>query len=148
MYTICKQFTFSASHHLEGLPADHPCSRDHGHNYVVEVELQADRLDDVHFVVDYRRLDFFKKFLDELVDHRNLNNYIDVTTAERLANYFYHWCHNVWPEVVAVRVSETPKTWAEYRPQKGETMAQNSCAGKPMKEKPPKKKKGGKKKEK
>src|SRR5215468_9371730 len=34
-YTISKFFEFSAAHHLTGLPDDHPCSRVHGHNYVV-----------------------------------------------------------------------------------------------------------------
>jgi hypothetical protein len=33
MYTIAKRFTFSASHIIGGLPADHRCARLHGHNY-------------------------------------------------------------------------------------------------------------------
>ena len=41
MYTIAKQFTFSASHQLDHLPEDHQCARLHGHNYVVEIVLSA-----------------------------------------------------------------------------------------------------------
>jgi len=37
-------------------------------------------------------------------------------TSEVLAQHFYNWCKSRLPETVAVRVSETPKTWAEYRP--------------------------------
>ncbi|MDX1738064.1 MAG: 6-carboxytetrahydropterin synthase, partial [Alphaproteobacteria bacterium] len=37
-------------------------------------------------------------------------------TAERMAKHLYDWCAARWEEVSAVRVSETPKTWAEYRP--------------------------------
>jgi hypothetical protein len=29
---------------------------------------------------------------------------------------FYDWCVEKWPETTAVRVKETPKTCAEYRP--------------------------------
>ncbi|WP_042689694.1 6-carboxytetrahydropterin synthase [Azospirillum sp. B506] len=117
MYTITKSFAFSASHRIGGLPTSHPCSNLHGHNYTVEVVLYAPELNEVGFVRDYRDLGDFKHFLDETVDHRHLNDVLghDRTTAEELARWFFTWCHARWPEVAAVRVSETPKTWAEYR---------------------------------
>ncbi len=34
MFTITKEFHFSASHQLSHLPEDHQCARLHGHNYV------------------------------------------------------------------------------------------------------------------
>jgi 6-pyruvoyltetrahydropterin/6-carboxytetrahydropterin synthase len=40
----------------------------------------------------------------------------DCVTAERMAKHLFDWCRARWPEVTAVKVSETPKTWAEYRP--------------------------------
>ncbi|MFI6697695.1 6-pyruvoyl trahydropterin synthase family protein [Streptomyces sp. NPDC050509] len=51
---ISKEFHFSASHQLDGLPEDHPCGRLHGHNYVVALELSAptDGLDTTGFVRD------------------------------------------------------------------------------------------------
>lgn len=118
MYTIIKSFAFSASHRIGGLPAEHPCSKLHGHNYTVEVVLQGASLNEVGFVRDYRDLDDFKQFLDRTVDHRHLNEVMghDRTTAEELARWFFTWSRERWPEVTAVRVSETPKTWAEYRP--------------------------------
>lgn len=118
MYTISKEYHFSASHQLHGLAEDHPCSRLHGHNYIVVVELQSETLNDTGFVRDYRELDALKKYIDEEVDHRHLNDVLgeNATTAEHLAKHFYEWCKVRWDEVSAVRVSETPKTWAEYRP--------------------------------
>lgn len=118
MFRIAKSYHFSASHELKKLAKDHPCARLHGHNYVVEVELQSASLNDVGFVRDYRELDALKKYIDDTVDHRHLNDIFgdDKTTAEHLARHFYDWCKSRWPEVSAVRVSETPKTWAEYRP--------------------------------
>ena len=61
MYTIAKQYHFSASHILKGLPDDHPCSRMHGHNYIVEVILETKTLDKNGFVRDYRELNELKK---------------------------------------------------------------------------------------
>lgn len=117
MYRITKQFEFSASHQLKQLPDSHPCARLHGHNYVVEVELSGEILNRYGFVRDYNELDALKKLIHERLDHRHLNDVLgdDGVTAEQLARWLYGWCRGQWPEVTAVRVSETPKTWAEYR---------------------------------
>lgn len=118
MYTISKEYHFSASHQLHQLPADHPCSRMHGHNYVVEVELKSETLNAVGFVRDYRELDALKTYIDAQFDHHHLNDILgdDNITAEQIAKHFYDWCKTKWPEVSAVRVRETPKSIAEYRP--------------------------------
>jgi 6-pyruvoyltetrahydropterin/6-carboxytetrahydropterin synthase len=117
---ITKQFTFSASHQLEGLADGHQCARMHGHNYVVEIELSASReaLTPAGFVRDYGDLSGFRAWIDESLDHRHLNDVVKEAnpSAENLAMWiFEHW-DDVYPELSAVRVSETPKTWAEFRP--------------------------------
>ncbi|HWL58941.1 MAG TPA: 6-carboxytetrahydropterin synthase QueD [Paracoccus sp. (in: a-proteobacteria)] len=117
MYRISKEFHFSASHRLAHLPADHQCARLHGHNYVVVVELASARLNSDGFVRDYHELGALKTYIDGTFDHRHLNDVLDLpSTAENLARHFFDWCRERWPEVIAVRVSETPKTWAEFRP--------------------------------
>ena len=118
MYTIRKEFHFSASHQLKQMPDGHPCARLHGHNYVVVIELKSERLDQYGFVRDYLELKAFKDYIDDTLDHRHLNEVLgdECTTAERLARHLYDWARARWPEVSAVSVSETPKTWAEYRP--------------------------------
>ncbi len=117
MYTISKHFEFSASHIISGLPADHPCSRLHGHNYQVEIVLQSETLDTVGFVRDYCELSDLKDFLAQEVDHKHLNDVpgLQTTTAESICRWLFDWCAARWPETTAVRVSETPRTWAEYR---------------------------------
>ena len=116
---ITKRFEFSASHQLFGLTEGHQCARLHGHNYMVELELSADRteLTPTGFVRDYGDLAVFKSWLDSTLDHRHLNDVIDSNpTAENLAIWLHtHWSKD-FPELTSVRVSETPKTWAEYRP--------------------------------
>jgi len=86
----------------------------HGHNYEVELILQSDQLDEFGFVVDYGELRPFKDFIDETLDHRHLNDILTPTTAEALAEFLFRKARELWPQTVAVRVSETPKTWAEY----------------------------------
>ncbi len=117
MYTISKQFNFSASHVIEGLPDEHPCSRLHGHNYVVELVLTAEELNKTGFVVDYNELVVFKTLIDEILDHRHLNDVLTgSTTAESIAKFLYDHAKKIWHEVLSVSVSETPKTNATYRP--------------------------------
>ncbi|MDF5759030.1 6-carboxytetrahydropterin synthase [Spongiactinospora sp. TRM90649] len=118
MYVIAKRFDFSASHRLDLLPEGHPCRRDHGHNYVVEIHLAAARLDHHGFVTDFGELAAVRNHLMDTYDHRCLNDVLDQPTCERLAKQIYEWCAGHLPVarlLHAVRVSETPSTWAEYR---------------------------------
>lgn len=82
-YGITKEISFSAGHFLEGLPAGHPCSNQHGHNYKVRVQLESDGVDEVGFIIDYTIL---KTLIKEKYDHVNLNDVMKVNpTAENLA---------------------------------------------------------------
>ena len=116
MYTISKKFTFSASHHFETLPAEHPCSRLHGHNYTVELVLQSETLNEHGFVIDFGELAPFEEYLAQNFDHRHLNDILDgATSTENIAAHLFHWAKTCWPQVTVVRVGENPATWAEYR---------------------------------
>lgn len=123
-WAITKEFAFSASHQLRGLPDGHQCARLHGHNYVVAVTLVADALDDYGFVYDYGELKPFGAWIDTHLDHRHLNDVVpfDVTnpTAESLAAELGGVLATVVPLPAGVRVkvgvSETPKTWATWSP--------------------------------
>jgi 6-pyruvoyltetrahydropterin/6-carboxytetrahydropterin synthase len=120
MYKISKQFSFSAAHSLYGLPDDHPCSRLHGHNYVVTIHLCSERLNPQGFVRDYNELKIVKQFIDNKLDHRNLNDILAPlnSSAENIAKYIYDEFINQLPELYAVEVSETPKTSAIYEPKR------------------------------
>jgi 6-pyruvoyltetrahydropterin/6-carboxytetrahydropterin synthase len=121
-HTIGKSFTFEASHQLPGLPEGHKCGRLHGHNYTVEVILGGDELVGPGFVTDFGDLAPFRVYLTETFDHRHLNDTMTAApTSENLAEYLARWfTQNFEPQIpgilVAVRVSETPSSWAEYRP--------------------------------
>lgn len=118
LFIIAKTFAFSASHVLFGLPEDHPCARLHGHNYEVTVEMVSASLDAFGFVCDYRSLDPLKKWIDETLDHRHLNDVLgkDNTTAERIARAIHEEARYRGFTLSAVTVKETPSTQATYRP--------------------------------
>ena len=115
MYIIRKQFEFSASHALEGLPQDHPCSNLHGHNYTVVVELRSKELNKVGFVFDYRGFEPVKQWLNKVFDHQHLNAIRDFNpTAENITFNIFTHLDGLVPYLFAVEVSETPKTSARY----------------------------------
>jgi 6-pyruvoyltetrahydropterin/6-carboxytetrahydropterin synthase len=115
MYKISKQFSFSASHLLDGLCEEHPCSRLHGHNYVVTLHLQSEKLDEYGFIKDYRDLKPVKEYINKELDHSHLNDLLPFhPTAENIARFLYDKFKSDFPELYAVEVSETPKTSAVY----------------------------------
>lgn len=115
MFTIAKDFTFSASHILHGLPVGHQCGRMHGHNYRVQMVLCADQLDSTGFVRDFGDLAPVKQYIDKVLDHRHLNDVLVVQpSAENIALHLFERFKPIIPELCAVRVWETEKCWAEY----------------------------------
>ena len=118
MYKITKEFHFCASHTLNNLSAEHPCSRLHGHNYTVIVECSSAKLDDTGMVVDYRKLDPVKRFIDEKFDHRHLNELVEFnTTAENLAKFFYDLFDKTIPHLSAITVKEGVGQSVRYTPE-------------------------------
>lgn len=121
MYEISKTFGWSASHVLAGLPEGHQCGRLHGHNYLARVILSSESLDETGFVLDFGELSPVGRWIDGTLDHRHLNDVMDISpTAENLARLLVDVVRNVVPlppgVKVSVGVSETPRTWATWRP--------------------------------
>jgi 6-pyruvoyltetrahydropterin/6-carboxytetrahydropterin synthase len=90
-YTLKIVTDFAAAHFLRNYPG--VCSRLHGHNWKVEVEVTATRLDHVGMGVDFKDLkDATRAELADL-DHRNLNDVAPFDainpTAENIAAFLY-----------------------------------------------------------
>lgn len=118
MYIIRKEFHCSSAHQLSGLPEEHPCSRPHGHNYIIVAELSSAKLNAIGFVQDYRELDDIKKWIDDVMDHHDLNQaFVFNPTAENMAKHIYNKFKGSHPLLSAIEVSETPKTNARYTPE-------------------------------
>lgn len=122
MFTIAKAFRFEAAHRLTHLPEDHKCNSDHGHSYSVELELVSPDLNIDGFVVDFNWLSVFKDWIDQHVDHTNLNvslpllGFSGPTTSEHLSKFFYHAAKAMGLPVTACTVRETATTWSRYNP--------------------------------
>jgi len=118
MFTISKEFSFDASHILQGMPKGHKCGRLHGHTYTVIVELKSEGLSQEGFVQDYNDLDPIKQFIDLYLDHQHLNDVMRKVnpTAENIAMYLYTIFRADFPLLHAISVKETPKTIARYEP--------------------------------
>jgi 6-pyruvoyltetrahydropterin/6-carboxytetrahydropterin synthase len=117
MFIIEKEFHFEAAHHLGGLPDTHPCSNVHGHSYKAIFILKKTVLNDVGFVVDYRDMDLIKAWIDNKLDHKDLNVVFDFNpTAENIAKHLYDTFAPTFPDLASVTVKETEKTAATYEP--------------------------------
>lgn len=82
---------FAAAHSLRNYPG--VCSRLHGHNWKVEVEVTATSLDEAGMGIDFKVIRSATRQVSELLDHRYLNEvepFLDVSpTAENIAAFFY-----------------------------------------------------------
>ena len=109
---IGKQYSFSASHQLLDTGIEnHQCSRLHGHNYIVEIEVRGEVSPKTGWIVDFAMIDRIIKPLIDKLDHNHLNDIIDNPTAENIAQWVMdnHTPHFIF----SVKVWETPKCWAQ-----------------------------------
>lgn len=117
--TISKEFTFDAAHQLPS--SDGPCRRLHGHTYRVRVVARGeirpvDGDAQEGMVLDFARIkEVYRRRIERLCDHQFLNESVPVerTTAELLAAWMLGELHDELPEVCAVRLYETPTSFAE-----------------------------------
>jgi len=119
MFTVFKDFSFSAAHQIRGHAGG--CQNLHGHNYRVRVFVRARELDALGMVIDFADL---KKIVAEVVDpfdHRLINDVppFDVrnTTAELLSQYVYEEIGKRLPAgrtIQRVEIWETDSSCAAY----------------------------------
>lgn len=89
MYTVSKKIEIAGAHKLS-LPYNSPCSRLHGHNWLIEVEISCKALNASGMVIDFKEL---KKAMEKVIktplDHQHLNFVLQMEnpTAERMAKW-------------------------------------------------------------
>jgi len=106
---IEKNFTFEAAHRLPRVPADHKCSRMHGHSFRVRVRVRGPIDEKMGWVVDFADLDAAWKPLYEQLDHRCLNDVegLENPTSELLAVWLLARFSVEGAEVHSIYVAET-----------------------------------------
>ena len=90
-YTMKILTDFAAAHFLRGY--DGECSRLHGHNWKVEVQVTTSVLNDVGMGMDFKEIKAATKQLIDSMDHYNLNDLPPFDkinpTAENISAYIY-----------------------------------------------------------
>jgi len=133
MYSVTKRIEFCYGHRL--LDYDGVCRHPHGHNGIVEIEIQTDALDRRNMVTDFSDIKrVVKTWIDRELDHKMILRQDDplVTllrslgepmyvvdsnpTAERIARLIFDVSREHGLPVSRVTVWETPTSWATYSP--------------------------------
>ena len=122
MFTIFKDFTFSAAHAIRGHTRG--CQNLHGHNYRVRVHVAAETLDELGMVMDFADLKAIVGAVLDPFDHHVINDIPPFdqrnTTAELLAEFAFQEVSARLPEerlsVLRVEVWENDSACAVYQP--------------------------------
>jgi 6-pyruvoyltetrahydropterin/6-carboxytetrahydropterin synthase len=131
MYLVTKRIEFCYGHRL--LDYDGICKHPHGHNAIVEVDVRTDRLDERNMVADFSDIKrLVKGWIDRELDHKMILRHDDPLvaplralgepvftlesnpTVERIAKLLYEMSRDCGLDVTAVRVWETPSSFASY----------------------------------
>ena len=116
MYKITKKLEVAGAHKLE-LPYESKCSNLHGHNWIITVELQSDKLTEYGMVMDFTHI---KKLIHEPLDHSYINNVIPGInpTAENIAKWIADRLtgefDGIYVVCTRVEVEESPNNTAIY----------------------------------
>ncbi len=131
MYLVTKRIEFCYGHRL--LDYDGVCKHPHGHNAVAEIDVRTDRLDARNMVADFSDIKrLVKGWIDRELDHKMILRHDDPLvaplrelgepmfllesnpTVERIARLIFEKTQELGFQVVAVRVWETPSSFASF----------------------------------
>ena len=132
MYSVTKHIDFCYGHRL--LDYNGICKHPHGHNAIAEIEVHSSTLDARNMVCDFTDIKrLVKVWIDQQLDHKMLLRRDDPLvpllqqigepvfvldsnpTAERIARLIFDYARDQGLAVVAVKLWETPTSFAEYR---------------------------------
>jgi len=113
---IFKEFRFEAAHRLPNLPADHKCSRLHGHSFHVAVHVAGDVDPHSGWVIDFGDIKAAFQPLEEELDHHYLNEVpgLDNPTSENIAIWIWDRLAPALPGLSKVVVRETCTSGCAY----------------------------------
>ncbi|RKZ37098.1 MAG: 6-carboxytetrahydropterin synthase QueD [Gammaproteobacteria bacterium] len=111
---------FSSAHTLRDYPG--PCNRFHGHNWKVEVEVEASELDEAGMGLDFKDIRKAAKDAAATLDHRYLNDVPPFDkqnpTAENIAAHLFRGVADALNDdrvrVRSVTLWETERACARY----------------------------------
>ena len=119
-YTLKVILDFASAHSLRDYPGH--CSRVHGHNWKLETEVTATKLDDVGMALDFKTVKQAAREVADRLDHYYLNEippFDEINpTAENIAAYFYQELSKILNNdrirVSATTIWETERACVRY----------------------------------
>ena len=116
MFEIKTQAFFSAAHHL--LNYSGACENQHGHNWMVEVYVRGEELDESNILIDFKVLKKELNTVLEYLDHTDINELSefkgDSPSSEMIARFIYYKLKEKIVQVSKVSVWETQSSCASY----------------------------------
>ena len=131
-YKVTKTVEFCYGHRL--LEYDGKCKHLHGHNGLLEMDIEADSLDSLGMVMDFTEVrDIVKNWVDDNLDHKMLLRrddpvaplladlgepvYLldDNPTAENIAVHIFQQARSRGLNIAEIRLWESPTSYAAYR---------------------------------
>ena len=120
-YTLKVLTDFASAHTLRDYPG--ACSRMHGHNWKVELEVEASQLNEIGIAIDFKQMKKAANDVCDQLDHRYLNELEPFTeinpTAENIAAYLYgeisKHINNEHIKVSALTLWETERACVRYQ---------------------------------
>ena len=132
IHSVTKVINFCYGHRL--LNYNGKCQHLHGHNGIVEIEIESDSLDELGMVVDFGEIrKAVKGWIDSNLDHKMILCRQDPVieflaqmgeplyimdenpTAENIAKHIYKQVQSQGFKVREIRLWETPSSYASYQ---------------------------------
>ena len=110
------QYRIESARRLSHLPPSHPCSRVHGHSFIITLTLFGPWNEELAWMYDYHDLEQKIRPILNTLDHRYLNDVpgLEKPTSEALCVYLFNKIKALVPELQKVTIAETPTTECSY----------------------------------
>ncbi len=120
MYELTVEVGFSAAHQLRGYKGN--CENMHGHNWRVQINITAERLNEIDIAMDFREIKQIAREVISPLDHAFLNEVFPFTeknpSSENIAKWIYDSLkkrvNNDGIRVAGVTVWESDSASASY----------------------------------
>jgi 6-pyruvoyltetrahydropterin/6-carboxytetrahydropterin synthase len=114
---IFNVFPLESARRLPQLPAEHPCSRLHGHSFRVEVHVDGPLDEKLGWVLDFAEVEQAWAPVRAALDHRYLNDIpgLENPTSEHLAIWIWDRLKPALPGLSRIVVQETATSGCIYK---------------------------------
>jgi len=107
MYTITKQFRFTAKRQISGFPIDHPYAQMQAKEFIVIFELSSISLNKDGYIMDYMEFFSIENFILTELQGKTLNNVFRFNpTPENMAKFFFKRFKKTYHFISSVTVVE------------------------------------------